>query len=56
VPIALRLAMSLSAHQRGGWSSEEETVLGWKIELIDAGAVKLRKGDRSIELRLYPKR
>lgn len=44
------------ADQRGGWFSEGETMLGWKIELIDAAAVRLRQGDRSIELQLYPKR
>jgi hypothetical protein len=41
---------------RGGWFSEGETMLGWKIETIDAAAVRLRQGDRSIELQLYPKR
>jgi hypothetical protein len=44
------------ADQRGGWLSEGETILGWKIESIDAAAARLRQGDRSIELHLYPKR
>jgi hypothetical protein len=41
--------------QRGGWFGEGETILGWKVELIDAAAARLRQGDRSIELQLYPK-
>jgi hypothetical protein len=44
------------ADQRGGWFSEGETVLGWTVESIDAAAARLRQGDRSIELQLYPKR
>jgi hypothetical protein len=40
---------------RGGWFSEGETILGWKIETIEPAVAKLRQGDRSIELRLYPK-
>jgi hypothetical protein len=44
------------ADQGGAWLVEGEMIQGWKVELIETGAAKLRQGDRSIELHLYPKR
>jgi hypothetical protein len=41
---------------RGAWLSEGETILGWKVESIDALTARLQQGGRSIELQLYPKR
>ena len=41
---------------RGAWLSEGETILGWKVESIDALTASLQQGGRSIELQLYPKR
>jgi hypothetical protein len=44
------------ADSRGLWLSEGETILGWKVESIDAMAARLQQANRSIELQLYPKR
>lgn len=44
------------ADQRGGWFSEGETILGRKVESIDAAAAVLQQGGRSIKLELYPEK
>jgi hypothetical protein len=44
------------ADLRGAWLSEGESILGWRLDAIDAAAARLARGDRSIELQLYPKR
>jgi hypothetical protein len=44
------------ADTRGAWLAEGETILGWKVESIDAITARLQQVDRSIELQLYPKR
>jgi hypothetical protein len=44
------------ADSRGAWLSEGESVLGWKVESIDALSATLQQTGRSIELQLYPKR
>jgi hypothetical protein len=41
---------------RGAWLSEGETILGWKVESIDALTARLQQRGRTIELQLYPKR
>lgn len=38
----------------GSWVSEGESLTGWKVQAIDAGGVKLRQQDHTIELQLYP--
>jgi hypothetical protein len=44
------------ADARGLWLSEGETILGWKVESIDALTARLQQANRSIELQLYPQR
>jgi len=44
------------AEQRGNWLSEGDTIMGWKLEAIDAMSARLRQAGRTIELQLYPKR
>ncbi|HEY7550092.1 MAG TPA: hypothetical protein VH913_11320 [Hyphomicrobiaceae bacterium] len=44
------------ADSRGAWLSEGETILGWKVESIDAMTAKLQQADRSVELELYPRK
>jgi hypothetical protein len=43
------------ADSRGSWLGEGDSILGWKVESIDAMTAKLRQAGRSIELELYPK-
>jgi len=38
----------------GSWVIEGESLIGWKVESIDAGGVKLRQHNQMIELQLYP--
>ncbi len=38
----------------GSWVSEGESLTGWKVQAIDAGGVKLKQQDHTIELQLYP--
>ena len=40
----------------GTWVSQGEDVQGWKVQSVEPGSVKLRNGDRAIELQLYPRR
>jgi hypothetical protein len=44
------------ADSRGAWLSEGETILGWRVEAIDALTAKLQQAGRSIELQLYSQR
>jgi hypothetical protein len=44
------------ADSRGTWLGEGETILGWKIESIDAMTARLQQAGRSLELELYPKK
>jgi hypothetical protein len=38
----------------GSWVAEGENLTGWNVEAINAGGVKLKQQDRTIELQLYP--
>lgn len=38
----------------GTWVAEGESLTGWKVQAIDAGGVKLKQQDHTIELQLYP--
>jgi hypothetical protein len=44
------------ADSRGTWLREGETILGWKIQSIDATTAKLQQAGSSLELELYPKK
>jgi hypothetical protein len=43
------------ADSSGTWTSEGETLAGWKVQAVQPTAVKLQQQDRTIELLLYPR-
>ena len=42
------------ADSQGAWLAEGESVGGWKVLTIDAGAARLQQAGRTIALHLYP--
>jgi hypothetical protein len=44
------------SESRGAWLSEGESILGWRVESIQALSARLQQGGQSIEVQLYPKR
>jgi hypothetical protein len=44
------------ADSRGAWLGEGETILGWKVEAIDAMTARLQQAGRSVQLELYPRK
>jgi len=51
----MRKAFILGKNEpHGSWVAEGESLTGWKVHAIDAGGVKLKQQDRTIELQLYP--
>jgi hypothetical protein len=42
--------------RHGTWLREGETVMGWKVESIEATAARLQQGGRSVQLDLFPRK
>jgi hypothetical protein len=40
----------------GKWVVEGEEIVGWKLRSIDELGARLEKGDRAVQVRLYPER